>query len=214
MSASARLTVSYGLLLAALLLFHLRSTGEAVPPRKSLDAFPMALGEWRGGQESVLAADILNVLKVNDYVIRRYEDGAGHSLWLYIGYWASQRKGADIHSPKNCLPGGGWEPLEASRLTIQLPAPYAPVVVNRYVIQKERTLQVVLYWYQSHGKAIAGEVGAKLEMVRSAVLRNRTDGALVRVSGLVLDEDPDRTTERLVRYVQDLYPVLKEYLPE
>ena len=101
----------------------------------------------------------------------------------------------------------------ASQVTVALPAPYAPIVVNRYLIQKERDQQVVLYWYQSQGNAVAGEFTAKIEMVRSAIIRNRTDGALVRVSAPVTGGAAE-TTESLVRYVQALYPILSEYLPE
>lgn len=212
MTAPVRVLVSLGLLVGALLVFQFRSTGEAVPVRMSFDSFPMVVGEWRGTQATVLEVEILNVLKVSDYVMRRYTDPDGRSLWLYIGYWATQRKGAQIHSPRNCLPGGGWEPLEASRFTIRLPAADTSITVNRYLIQKERAMQVVLYWYQQQGQAIAGEVPARIEMVRSAVMRNRTDGALVRVS-MPVSGSVEETTTQLVQYVQTLYPVLGQYLP-
>ncbi len=198
MSRSGRVMVSGALLLGAFLFLHLRSAGEMVPIRKPLDSFPTVLGDWQARQGTILEADTLNVLKVNDYVMRRYVDRSGRSAWLYIGYWATQRKGADIHSPKNCLPAGGWEPVEASRLTIALPPPSAPIIVNRYLVQKGQETQVVLYWYQSHGRAIASEVAAKIELVRSAMPHNRTDGALVRVSSPV-SGGAQETTDRLVK---------------
>jgi len=201
------------LLLGALLVLQLRSTGEAVPVRKEFDTFPAVIGTWQAKASSNLDPEIVNFLKVNDYVMQSYRDTDGHQLWLYVGYWATQRKGAQIHSPQNCLPGNGWEPIEASLLTVVLPAPYSPITVNRYLIQKEREQQVVLYWYQSQGKAVAGELAAKVDMVRSAILRNRTDGALVRVSAPASGGVAD-TTDSLVRYVQKLYPILVEYLPE
>jgi EpsI family protein len=201
------------LLLGALLVLQLRSTGEAVPVRKEFDTFPTVIGTWRAKASSNLDPEIVNFLKVNDYVMQSYHDTDGRQLWLYVGYWATQRKGAQIHSPQNCLPGNGWEPIEASLLTVVLPAPYAPITVNRYLIQKDREQQVVLYWYQSQGKAVAGELAAKVDMVRSAILRNRTDGALVRVSAPASGGVAD-TTDSLVRYVQNLYPILVEYLPE
>jgi EpsI family protein len=207
-----RLLVSCAFLLGTLLAQHFRSTGEAVPIRKPLGSLPAVVAGWRGEQDSLLSDEVLGILKVDDYVMRRYRDGAGSSVWLYVGYWATQRKGAQIHSPKNCLPGGGWEPLEASRVAIAVPGK-APIIVNRYLIQKDRDLQIVLYWYQSQGRAISGEVQAKMEMVRSAIVRNRTDGALVRVSGPVSGSVAE-TTERLVDYVQALYPILTDYLPE
>lgn len=201
------------LLLGAMLVLQLRSTGEAVPVRKEFDTFPTVIGTWQAKASSNLDPEIVNFLKVNDYVMQSYHDTDGRQLWLYVGYWATQRKGAQIHSPQNCLPGNGWEPIEASLLTVVLPAPYAPITVNRYLIQKDREQQVVLYWYQSQGKAVAGELAAKVDMVRSAILRNRTDGALVRVSAPASGGVAD-TTDSLVRYVQKLYPILVEYLPE
>ena len=201
------------LLIGALLVLQLRSTGEAVPVRKEFDTFPTVIGTWQAKASSNLDPEIVNFLKVNDYVMQSYHDTDGRQLWLYVGYWATQRKGAQIHSPQNCLPGNGWEPIEASLLTVVLPAPYAPITVNRYLIQKDREQQVVLYWYQSQGKAVAGELAAKVDMVRSAILRNRTDGALVRVSAPVSGGVAD-STDSLVRYVQKLYPILIEYLPE
>jgi EpsI family protein len=199
--------------MGALIVLQLRSTGEAVPIRKPLDTFPSALGVWQEQQSASLEGDVLNLLKVNDYLMRRYVDGQRRYIWLYVGYWATQRKGAQIHSPQNCLPGGGWEPVEASRLTIDLPTPYQPVVVNRYLIQKDRDLQVVLYWYQARGKVVASELRAKIEMVQSAIVNNRTDGALVRVSTPTYG-NAQEATQRLVQYVQALHPVLGEYLPD
>lgn len=213
MRPSVRVAVSGALLLGTLLLLQLRSTGEAVPIRKSLDAFPASLGDWRGREATIFEVEILNVLKVKDYLMRRYVDPAGRSLWLYIGYWDTQRKGAQPHSPKNCLPGSGWEPLEASRVTIPLPPPHAPITVNRFLIQKDRDQQLVFYWYHSQGKAIAGETAAKIEMVKDAILRNRTDGALVRISSPVYGSVAE-TSRHLTTYIQTIYPVLGEYLPD
>jgi EpsI family protein len=145
--------------------------------------------------------------------MRRYVGPAGEVSWLYVGYWQSRRQGADIHSPKNCLPGGGWEPVEATRLAIPVEGAAQPITVNRYLIQKDREMQLVIYWFQAQGKVVAGELEAKLDLMRSAMFRNRTDGGLVRISGPVVGSVQE-TTDRMVRYVQVLYPVLREYLPD
>jgi EpsI family protein len=212
MSQAARVSVSLAIFLGALLVLQLRSAGEAVPIRKALDSFPARLGDWQERGGTILGADILNELTLTDYVMRDYVDGTGRNLNLYIGYWDTQRKGAAIHTPKNCLPGAGWDPIEASLVTIPLRPPHPPIIVNRYVIQKDREQQVVLYWYQSQGQAIAGEVPARIAMVKSAILHNRTDGALVRVMSPVYGSIRE-TSGRLVGYVQVLYPVLGDYLP-
>src|SRR5262249_48686382 len=154
-----------------------------------------------------------NVLRPKDYLMRRYEDDSGRSVFLFIAYWDSQRKGAQPHSPKNCLPGGGWEPLEASTVTIPLPRPFAPITVNRYLIQKDRDQQVVFYWYLSQGEAIASEMAARVQMVKNSIVRHRTDGALVRISSPVYGSVQD-TSDRLTRYIQAMYPILSGYLPD
>src|SRR5262249_27750132 len=155
-----RVTVSLAVLIGALVALQFRSTGEAVPIRKPLDSFPTALGGWQAAGGVIFDLDTLIVLKPKDYVMRRYQNGRGQSLWLFLAYWDTQRKGAQPHSPKNCLPGTGWEPLESSQMTIPLRAPLGPITVNRYLIQKDQDQLLVVYWYQSQGKAIAGEVAA------------------------------------------------------
>jgi EpsI family protein len=213
MSQAARVIGSYALLLGTFLFLNLRSAGEPVQVRKPLDAFPTVLGAWQAREGTILDPDSVNVLKVDDYVMRRYVDNSGQSVSLFLGYWASRRKGAYIHSPKNCLPGDGWEPVEASRLTIAPPPPSTPIAVNRYLVQKDGAMQVVLYWYQSHGRVMASEVAAKIELVRGAIAYNQTDGALVRVSSPV-SGGAQETTGRLVRFVETLHPRLSEYLPD
>jgi len=207
------MSVSLTLLVVTLLALHLRSSTEAVPIRKTLDSFPNAVGGWQAREGVLLDLDTLNVLRPKDYLMRRDQDASGRSVFLFVAYWDSQRKGAQPHSPKNCLPGGGWEPLEASMVTIPLPQPFKPITVNRYLIQKDRDQQVVFYWYQSQGKAIAGEMAARVQMVKDSIVRHRTDGALVRISSPAYD-GVQETSDRLVKYIQALYPVLGEYLPD
>ncbi len=213
MKQPVRVGVSLALLVGALLVLHLRSSGEAVPIRKNLDSFPNAVGQWQAREGVLLELDTLNVLRPKDYLMRRDQDPSGRSIWLFIAYWDSQRKGAQPHSPKNCLPGGGWEPLEASMVTIPLPQPLGSIMVNRYLIQKDRDQQLVFYWYQSQGKAIAGEMAARVQMIKDSIVRHRTDGALVRVSSPVYGSVQD-SSDRLVRYIQAMYPVLGDYLPD
>ena len=213
MKQPVRVGLSLTVLLGALLVLHLWSPGEAVPIRKSLDSFPRAVGAWQAREGMVLEPEIQNVLKAKEYLMRRDQDPSGRSVWLFIGYWDTVRKGTTPHSPRNCLPGDGWEPIESSMVTIPLPPAFAPIMVNRYLVQKDRDQQVVLYWYQSQGKAIAGETAARVQLVKDSILRHRTDVALVRVSSVVYGSVQD-TSDRLEQYVQAMYPLLGEYLPD
>jgi EpsI family protein len=201
------------LLVVALVVLHFRSAGEAMPIRRPLESFPMTIGAWQGREATIFEVDVLNVLKVRDYLMRRYVGPDGRSLWLYIGYWDTQRRGAQIHSPKNCLPGSGWEPLEATQVTIPLANGRRAITVNKYLVQKDREQQLVLYWYDAQGRAIADEVAARIAMVKTALLANRSDGALIRVSSEVYGTTA-QTSDRLVDFIQRMYPVVGEYLPD
>jgi EpsI family protein len=137
------------------------------------------MGNWEG-QEQPLPERIVQAVGVSDYTNRVYFQPTDPPVQLYIGYYASQRTGDTIHSPKNCLPGVGWEPISAGYATIALTSA-RQIVVNDYIIQKDLNKQMVLYWYQGRGRVIASEYARKFWMVTDAISRNRTDGALVRL---------------------------------
>jgi len=191
---------------------------EPVPIRQTLDQFPMTLGEWRGVQEPPFSKDILAVLGVDDYLTRAYfrpdRSGAG----LYIGYYKSQRQGDTMHSPLNCLPGAGWEPLSKGYLHLTVDsavgAPARDIEVNRYLIQKGLDKQLVLYWYQAHNRVVASEYWGKFYLIADAMRMNRTDGSLVRVITPFTGTGTDAGAENIaVDFVKKMFPLLAEYLP-
>ncbi len=190
---------------------------EPVPVRASFDTFPAQIGEWRGVSLPPLSAPIMAVLRVDDYVNRVYNAPGRYGAGLYIGYYRSQRQGDSIHSPLNCLPGAGWEPVSQGTLTIPISNTQGgPISVNRYVIQKGIERQLVLYWYQSHGRVVASEYWSKFYLIRDAVRLNRTDAALVRVI-VPMPPGPDgaETTaeSQATDFVRAMFPMLSNYLP-
>jgi EpsI family protein len=190
---------------------------EPVPVRASFDTFPAQIGEWRGASLPPLSAPIMAVLRVDDYVNRVYSAPGRYGAGLYIGYYRSQRQGDSIHSPLNCLPGAGWEPVSQGALTIPVAnAEGGPVSVNRYIIQKGIERQVVLYWYQSHGRVVASEYWSKFYLIRDAVRLNRTDAALVRVIVPIpagVDGAEKAAERQATDFVRAMFPVLSNYLP-
>jgi EpsI family protein len=194
------------------------SKTEQVPPRDSLANFPFSIGSWSGQKLPDFEPEILDVLGVDEYVNRLYESGDALAA-LYIGYYQSQRQGDTIHSPLNCLPGSGWEPVSKSYLSIPVASDTqqpTDITVNRYVIRKGLDHQVVLYWYQSHGRVVANEYRSKIFMVYDAVRLNRTDAALVRVVSPQVGSDPgaeNAAADRAVAFVKAMFPLLDRYLP-
>jgi len=207
----ARFFATAGILLAGIVLLHGVSHGEPVPLRQPLGQLPMAMNGWLG-QDDPLEARIVTALGVNDYVNRSYISGGGPPVGLYVGYYQSQRTGETIHSPKNCLPGAGWEPVRAGRLTIPMFAAPA-IVVNEFLVEKGAAQYLVLYWYQAHGRVIASEYSGKAWLVFDAITRNRTDAALVRVLTSTSNGE-EQARVRVVQFVQALDPRLNTFIPD
>jgi EpsI family protein len=207
------------ILLAATTVFlaNARRTELSVT-RTSFDTFPMTIGPWKAVVDPPLDAAILNVLGVDDYLSRVYYGGAGETVGLYMGFYGSQRQGDTIHSPLNCLPGAGWEPVSDGRLRIANADGHGrDITVNRYIVQKGIDRQLVLYWYQSHGRVVASEYTSKLYLIHDAIRLNRTDGSMVRVIAPIAAGASDEgwAAERLAEtFVRAIFPLLPAYLPQ
>ena len=209
-SVRPRLLIMIALLLAATVLMRAANRRERIPLRQPLQAVPIVLGQWHGA-EVPLTQRIINVTGMDDYLNRFYIDGDGNQIEIYVGYYKSQRAGDLIHSPRNCLPGAGWETLRASRSTIQIPG-HSPIIVNDFLMVKGLQRDLVLYWYQGRGRAIASEYTAKFWMITDALTRNRTDAALVRIVVPITNTESESRAQGIA-FVQTVYPHLSEFIP-
>jgi EpsI family protein len=184
---------------------------ESPPSGRPLSEFPVKLGSWKLLQEGVIDADTQAVLKADDLLNRYYiSNGAGANL--FVAAFRSQRNGKAPHSPKNCLPGSGWTPLESSYESIDVGGP-VPIQVNRYVVAHGDERSLVLYWYQSRNRAIANEYTAKFWVVVDAMRLNRTDTALVRVVVPIVNRDEAAADKSAADFVRSFYGTLRQYLP-
>jgi EpsI family protein len=152
---------------------------------------------------------------MSSFVLRAYmEEGAEASTapayTVYVGYYERQYQGKTIHSPKNCLPGGGWEPLVASREVIDTPVGPAPV--NRYLIGNGPAKALVLYWYQGRGRIAANEYLVKWDLLRDQAIYGRSDEALVRVIVPVTTSE-DEAYAQAVKVAQELAVHVDRALP-
>jgi EpsI family protein len=210
-SASTRLKATVAILLGASILMYSMSHGEAIVPRQTLRELPNNLANW-SGEDRPIPDQVLRTVGVTDYANRVYYDSSGAPVMLYIGYYGSQRTGDTIHSPKNCLPGSGWDPIESRHASISIPGGH-DIIVNEYAIQKDLDKELVFYWYQSRGRVIADEYSGKFWMMVDAIYRNRTDGSLVRVMTPINDGEAKAHT-RLVEFTQLAYPQIDALLPK
>ena len=205
-----RLWITAGILLGATVLSHLVNHGEPIVPHQPLRDLPYRVENW-SGEERPFQEEIVKAASVSDYTNRIYFEKAAAPIQVYVGYYASQRTGDTIHSPKNCLPGAGWDPVRSGYAVIAIPRE-AKIVVNEFVIQQSLDRRLVFYWYQGRGRVIASEYAGKFWMMADAISRNRTDGALVRLITPMADGEA-RARARLVGFTQLLFPRLDELIP-
>jgi EpsI family protein len=214
----ARIGIVVVLLLASAGVIAKASRIENVPPREPFSRFPFQIGSWRGADNEPLSAEVLKVLGADDY-LSRYYYAERAVVGFFVGYYESQRQGDSMHSPLNCLPGAGWQPLDKSYLPIQVASAsgvQSEITVNRYVIEKGLDQQVVLYWYQSHGRVIANEYRSKIFMVYDAARLNRSDASLVRVTSPKLGSDAgglQQAEARAIEFVKQVFPMMERFLP-
>lgn len=192
----------------------LPSREEQIPERRDFLFFPRDLGGWAGGPEQLDRA-IVEALAVDDYLLATYGNGIGDQVNLYIAYYASQRKGASVHSPKSCLPGGGWQMQERSRHAVEVPGKSEPLWVNRVLIQMGSDRRLVYYWFQQRGRLMTNEYLLKWFLFWDALTKNRTDGALVRLTTPVpAGEDPAAYDALLSGFVGYIWQPLSDYIPD
>jgi EpsI family protein len=214
MKAGIRYWLMIAVLLGATTGMAYLSHGEATPPAKPLSEFPSKMGPWGQVIEWPLDKETIDVLGVTDYLNRGYwEPGMNQDLvGLYIGYFRSQRTGAGIHSPKNCLPGAGWNPMQET--IYQLPLDDGrKVPINLYVLRKGLDEQLVLYWYQAHGRIVASEYWGKFYLVYDALRLNRTDAALVRITVPINHGDEATAQARAIAFAKQIAGDVEQIIP-
>jgi EpsI family protein len=211
---NVRFAVAVVVLLTAAVFLHARGRNEVFPPRQPLSVLPREFQKWRSRDLSI-PPDQLQVLGPGDFLLRDYQSTSSSEppIGLFIAYFPTQRAGDTIHSPKNCLPGAGWAPVETARIQVSLSG-QDPFPANRYVIAKGPDRQLVLYWYLAHNRAVASEYWAKYYLVADSIRMNRSDGSLVRLSTPILrSERPDQAQERLLSFAGLIVPRLDDYIP-
>lgn len=188
---------------------------EIIPDRVVFEGFPSEVGEWKG-KRGTLESIYLDALKLSDYIIADYVGKDGRPVNFYVAYYDTQRKGVSAHSPKSCLPGGGWRIREFDQLAIEgVTAAGDPLVVNRTVIQMGDVRQLVYYWFQQRGRIITNEYMVKWYLFWDALTKQRTDGALVRLTLLVPSgQDISQSDELLQSFARDVSKELDRYIPE
>ncbi|WP_428409952.1 VPLPA-CTERM-specific exosortase XrtD [Hyphococcus sp.] len=183
-----------------------------VPDRSDLSGLPYELDGWRSDVQEV-DADTLNVLGADDFLITNLQNPEGEAFNLYIAYLNMQRHGHSWHSPRQCIPGGGWQIAEHDYATATLENGET-FRYNRIIIENRGVRQLVYYWYDQRGRKVANEFVMKSLLILDAVKLRRTDGAMIRImTPIGREELVGDAEERLNGFMRTLDPMLDPYIP-
>ncbi|QWF71772.1 VPLPA-CTERM-specific exosortase XrtD [Methylomonas paludis] len=204
------------LLLAAGVSENFKGRGDdIIPQRKAYINFPNQVGNWQG-KNDYLGQDYLDQLKLTDYVIMNYaQPQTRNGVNFYAAYYQSQRKGATIHSPRSCIPGGGWQISQIREVDFPaLSLDGQTLKLNRAIIEKDETRQLVYFWFAQRGRDITNEYLAKWYLIYDAITMNRTDGSLIRIiTNIDRIEGEEAAEQRLQVFLKDILPVLPPFVP-
>lgn len=177
-------------------------------------SLPSQIGTWTGTGIPI-SQEELDILGPGEYLQRDYQNAnqPGPSINLFIPFFPAQSAGDTIHSPDHCLLGAGWFPVSRERIRLARPDG-SSIPVNRYVVSNAGERQLVLYWFQAHGRVVASEWWAKYYLISDAIHKDRSDGGMVRLMTPMLDgESPEAAQARMMQFGSQLLPLLDNYIP-
>ena len=191
---------------------------EIIPTRNSFVEFPLTFDGW-SGYRSTMEQVYIDALKFDDYTMINYmeEGGAGQNpIQFYSAWYDSQQAGESAHSPRTCLPGGGWQIMEIDQVSLgQLVYGSQHLHVNRVLIGKGDSKQLVYYWFQQRGRIITNEYMVKWYLFWDSLTRNRTDGALVRLVVPISEgQSVEIVEKRMQRFLASIAPRLDAFIPK
>ena len=213
---SAHLMGATAAIFAASLLWNPFTPPEAPDiKRDPFLLFPHKLGDWRVRQNQSLPDEITRILRADDYLsVNIASDKHRQPVDLFVAWYLDQGK-AEIHSPEVCIPAGGWEmsEIESTNLTLDLGDRNISFPVNKAVIQKGLSRQLVYYWFDQSGRRLASDYAAKAYLIVDALNRGRTDGALVRfITPIGPEESVEAAGERLTDAIKNTMPTLPQFI--
>jgi exosortase D (VPLPA-CTERM-specific) len=183
------------------------------PSRASFDEFPNQVGQWVGHRDT-LQAVYLDALRLDDYVLADYHGTDGQLVNFYAAYYQQQDSTRAIHSPHDCIPGGGWQITRFEQRTFPAQGADSAFKFNRAVVQLGSHRQIVYYWFQERGRRLTSEYAARWYLFWDALTRHRTDGALVRfVAAVPPDADEADVDARIMKLASSIGPGLSRYVP-
>lgn len=179
MKLSTRFGITVILLSGALAVSGTNGLRKAPPLAHPFSTIADRIGNWIGTDDTPLPDRIVASLAPTSYITRTYRDGT-QEMGLFVAFYANQRAGESMHSPKYCMPGGGWEMLDSGKTSVASNG--RRINVNNYTLYRAGDRMRMLYWYQGPYRVVASEYKAKLYLLWDAARSGQTAGSIVRIT--------------------------------
>lgn len=211
--ALPRVLLVLALLACTFFLLQNVSGTRRTPIKQPLAKFPVTLGDWQAKSSRESSEAVIKLLGVDDYIEYNYASPNGQAVNFYAAFYESVGTGGGYHSPKNCIPGGGWGIDAVKTVTIQPKGSQVPVTVAEMIIRNRNEYQVVMYWYQNRGRIISSEYWEKFYLVLDAILKKRRDGTFVRLMAPAPNGDIPQAEKVLEQFAAQVVTELENFLP-
>lgn len=167
--------------------------------------FPKEIGEWRGTDIPISERDY-EILETRNLIMRDYRNPRGDLVYLYIIYSQDNRR--TLHPPEVCYTGGGSTILEKSVIPLN-----NSLRANQFIIENKYSRELVVYWFKSTNLSTYSYLKQQLKSVADRMLRKKTYGAMIRISALIKDNNPDAALTLIKGFTKEIEPLLAKYLP-
>lgn len=184
--------------------------GVTTPLARPFKDFPTQIGEWTMAQSWDFDDSTLTVLRPSDYMARRYVDGRGQAVTLYLSYHDGGPDAGPIHSPRHCLPGSGWLLKSEQPMRYDLDGDALGAV--RAIYARGEGQEAFLYWFEVCGRPVTNEFAIKAGEILGSLTQRRRDSAFIRLS-MSVREGEKADFAVLDRFVEAFYPTIKQFLP-
>ncbi|MBD3290356.1 EpsI family protein [candidate division KSB1 bacterium] len=171
-----------------------------------LEKFPEQLNNWKLIHQSTLSMQVQNVLKSDAQIMRKYVNSRGEYVWIFLAYFRDQKYGEQIHSPRHCLPGSGWNIRQNSLIKFSDAVHFN---ANRLVIQQNAAKEIMVYWFWTRNGIITKEYRLKFDLAFNSLLRKPTDAAFIRLN----IRNSKNADVVISDFISDFFPHIKSVLP-
>ncbi len=178
-------------IIAAIALATMALAGQAIRAGEPSRGAPLGLDGVSLPARAFIADSLdqgfLDVLRAREVVFRTYDPDSDVPVWLFLGYFDRQKEGSQVHSPRHCYPGSGWN-IEHDAVVA---APWRDGVVPALVVTNGSERRLVCFWYQTPF-GIEGDVfRLKLALTKQALARRGQDVVFASVSTPLADDLAD-----------------------